>query len=94
MPDVIRQLLERAGGERRVLLVLVGLASVAALWGLASWASAPAWVPLFPGMPLESVAEVTPKLDEAAIAYRLENGGGQIQVHEDDLAKARVLLAR
>ena len=94
MPEAIRNVVERLGGERRLLLLLVGLASVAALWGFARWATAPAWVPLFPGMPLESVAEVTPKLDEAAVGYRLENGGGQIQVREDDLARARVLLAR
>ena len=94
MPEAILNVVERLGGERRLLLLLVGLASVAALWGFARWATAPAWVPLFPGMPLESVAEVTPKLDEAAITYRLENGGGQIQVQEDELARARVLLAR
>src|SRR5512146_497559 len=94
MPESIRNLVERAGGERRLLLIAVGVAAVVGLWALGRWAAEPAWVPLFPGMPLESVAQVTPKLDEASIQYQLAAGGGQVQVRENDLARARVLLAR
>src|SRR5690606_41690550 len=36
----------------------------------------------------------TARLDEAGIAYRLERGGSELYVAEDDYARARVLLAR
>lgn len=94
MPEKLRALVERFGGERRLLVVGVGVAAILAVLGFARWASAPEWVPLFPGMPLDRVAEVTPKLDDAGIAYRLEKGGAEIRVRDSDLAKARVLLAK
>src|SRR5690606_27364013 len=43
---------------------------------------------------IESVAEVTAKLDEQSIAYELTKGGSEILIAETDLARARVLLAR
>jgi flagellar M-ring protein FliF len=94
MPETLRAVVERLGGERRMLVVVVGVAAVLTVLGFARWASAPSWVPLFPGMALDRVAEVTPKLEEAGIAYQLEKGGSEIQVHDADLAKARVLLAK
>ncbi|HET9986182.1 MAG TPA: flagellar basal-body MS-ring/collar protein FliF [Longimicrobiales bacterium] len=94
MPETLRAVVERVGGERRMLVLVVGAAAILAVLGFARWASAPAWVPLFPGMALERVAEVTPKLDDAGIAYRLDKGGSEIQVHDSELAKARVLLAK
>jgi flagellar M-ring protein FliF len=52
------------------------------------------WAVLFPAMSLEDVGSVTAKLDEEGIDYRLDRGGLEVQVHEPDLARARVALAR
>ncbi|HEY8469156.1 MAG TPA: flagellar basal-body MS-ring/collar protein FliF [Longimicrobiales bacterium] len=90
-----RVLIERVGGPRRLLIVLVGLAAVALIWGISYWATAPSWVPLFPpGMALTDVGQITARLDEAGVKYRLERGGSLVLVEEDELARARVLLAQ
>src|SRR5690554_7343072 len=105
MPDAIRGLIERIGGPqqalveriggpRRMLIVLMGLAAVALIWGISYWATAPSWVPLFPGMALKDVGQITARLDEAGVEYRLEQGGSLVLVAEDELARARVLLAQ
>jgi flagellar M-ring protein FliF len=87
-------LLDRVGGERRALILTVGVATIVAIVALSRWASAPAWVPLFPGMPISMVGDVTALLDEQGLKYRLEAGGSSVQVAEPDLARARVALAR
>ncbi len=71
----------------------VGIATALLIVGLAKWATAPTGVPAFSGLPLETVGEVTRRLDEAGIAYSLENGGGEIRVASDEPPRARVLLA-
>ncbi len=89
-----RQLIERIGGPRRLLMVLVGLGAVALIWGISYWATAPSWVPLFHGLELKDAAAVTERLDEAGVKHRLERDGSLVLVREDDLARARVLLAQ
>jgi flagellar M-ring protein FliF len=76
------------------VVVAVAVASLVAIWGVTSWATAPAWVPFLPGLSIDAIAEVASKLDDAAIPYRLELGGSEIQVAEANLARARVLVAR
>jgi flagellar M-ring protein FliF len=93
MPD-FASLMERLGGPRRALILVVGLAAAGLIFAVAQWASAPTWVPAFTGVPLESVATMTDKLDQAGVKYRLERGGSDIMVAATDLAKARVALAK
>ena len=71
----LEQLLERIGGLRRAVILLAGIVLVAAILGLSHWATRPTWVPVFSGMPLETIGEVTQSLDEAGIEYRLDQGG-------------------
>jgi flagellar M-ring protein FliF len=92
--DPFAPLLDRIGGPRRAAILLVGLATAGLIFGLSRWATAPVWVPAFAGVPVESVGKMTDKLTEAGIAYRLEKGGAEIQVTAEDLARARVALAR
>ena len=94
MPPFIRNLMERFGKGRTLLIPLVGVATIVLIWGFSRWATAPEWVALLPGLPLETVAEVTAKLDEAKVPYRLERGGAEVRVPSKDLARARVLLAQ
>ena len=92
--DPFQPLLERIGGPRRAAILLVGLVTAGLIFGVSRWATAPVWVPAFAGVPVESVGKMTDKLTEAGIAFQLEKGGAEIQVQTEDLAKARVALAR
>lgn len=93
MSAVFDQVMMQAGGSRRLMLLLVGGGALAVIWAFARWAGTPSQAALFRGAPLETIAEVTSRLDEAGIAYELANGGSSISVAQPDLARARVLLA-
>lgn len=90
----LEQVLERIGGLRRAVILLTGVLLVALILGVSHWATRPTWVPVFTGLPLETIGEVTQRLDEAGIAYRLDQGGGAVLVSSDDVARARVSLAQ
>lgn len=87
-------MVERIGGPRRALILLVGLVVAGLIVGVSRWATAPTWVAAFPEVPVEQSGKMTDKLGEAGVEYRLEKGGTSILVKEADLAKARVTLAR
>jgi flagellar M-ring protein FliF len=92
--DPFQPLLERVGGPRRAAILLVGLVTAGLIFGVSRWATAPVWVPAFAGVPVENVGKMTDKLTESGIAFQLEKGGAEIQVKTEDLARARVALAR
>jgi flagellar M-ring protein FliF len=94
MPTFLQNLLDRLGTGRGVILAGVGVGTAVLIWVFSYWATRPEWVALMPGMPLETVGEVSARLDEAKIAYRLERGGSELRVAETDLARARVMLAQ
>lgn len=85
---------DRLGSDRRVLIGVVGIALVLATFGVARWVTAPTWVPAASGIDLDVSGQMADRLAEAGIEYRLENGGSSLLVAEDDLARARVALAR
>lgn len=93
MPD-FSLLLDRLGGPRRALILVVGIGAAALVFAISQWAGAPTWVPALSNVPLESVSSLTDKLDQAGVKYRLERGGADIMVGANDLAKARVALAK
>lgn len=88
----MNELLERFGGPR-LAAALVGVGALAAIWGFARWGTAPAWVPVASGLPLERIGQATQRLDEEGIVYRLDRGGSVISVEEPSAARARVTLA-
>jgi flagellar M-ring protein FliF len=94
MREQVARLVERAGGRRRAAILGAGVGMVLAILGLSWWATAPEWVPAYTGVPLESVSEMTDRLDGAKVPYRLENGGQDVLVTTADLARARVALAQ
>jgi flagellar M-ring protein FliF len=94
MADPVTSLLDRIGGAKRLMILVVGVAAAGLIFAVAQWAGTPTWVPAFPGVPLENVSQITDKLDQAGVKYRLERGGSDIMVAEADLAKARVALAK
>jgi flagellar M-ring protein FliF len=93
LPQPMQQWVDRVGGVRRVLLLAVGLGAAVLIFALSQWATAPSWVPLYSGLPLETTGRVTERLNEAGIRHRLELGGSEVRVPAGDVARARVLLA-
>lgn len=88
-----RALMDRIGGPRRAAILGAGVGVVALILAFSFWATAPAYVPLYQNVPLESVGQMTDQLQEAAIPFALDEGGSQISVPAPDLARARVALA-
>ena len=94
MSDLINPLLDRIGGAKRAMILVVGIAAAGLIFAVAQWAAAPTWVPAYVGVPVESATQLTDKLDQAGVKYKLERGGADIMVAQTDLAKARVALAK
>ena len=94
MSDLLAPLSNLLGGGRRVLVLVIGVAAAGLIFAVSQWAGAPTWVPAFVGVPLEGVTQMTDKLDQAGVKYKLERGGADIMVAVADLAKARVALAK
>ncbi len=90
----LQPVVDRLGGPRRALILLVGLLTAGLVFGVSRWATAPTFVPVFANVPVEQSGKMTDKLGEAGIEYHLEKGGTEIQVKTEDLARARVTLAR
>lgn len=88
------QLLDRVGGRQRAMLMVTGLIVAAGLFGISRWATAPEWVPAFTNQPIETVGQMTDKLQQAGILYKLDHGGTDILVSAGDVARARVTLAK
>lgn len=94
MADGLQGLIDQLGGLRRVLTLGVGIGAIALIVAVSRWATAPTWVPIVTGAPLESISEITDRLDQATIPYKLERGGADIVVAVADLPRARVALAK
>src|SRR5690625_629290 len=95
MPTFLQELIDRLQSlDRRIVIGVTGVIAVLLIWSISYWATRPEWVVLMPGLDLESVGEVTTRLDEERVPYRLQRGGTEIQVNEKDLARTRVLLAQ
>ena len=86
MSDFLAPFLDRIGGSRRAFIVAIGIAAAGLIFVVAQWAAAPTWVPAFVGVPLEGVTQMTDKLDQAGVKYKLERGGADIMVAVGDLA--------
>lgn len=94
IPESLTPLIEKVGGKQRAALLIVGVVVAASIFGVSRWATAPQWAPAFTNMPMESVSEMTDKLQQSGIPFKLEKGGTEILVNEKDLARARVTLAK
>lgn len=94
MPPALLSLLDKVGGPRRASILLIGLAAAVGVFGLARWASAPTWVPAFADVPIADVGPLTDRLTQAGVQFKLGPNGGTVLVKTEDVAKARVALAR
>src|SRR5688500_12154726 len=80
MPPVATQLINRIGGPRRAMIAGVGVAAVVVILLVARWATAPTWVPVYTGLPLESVGAITERLESEAIPFQLGGNGTDLLV--------------
>jgi flagellar M-ring protein FliF len=94
VPQAIEQIIERVGGQRRAMMIGVGVVIAALIFGISQWATAPQWVPAFSDQPMEMVGQMTDKLQQANIPFKLDRGGSEILVNASDVARARVTLAK
>src|SRR5262249_52325615 len=94
MADQMQLLLDRIGGVRRLLVVAIGAAAVGGIFFISKWATAPVWTPVYSGLSVETVATISEHLDQAGIKYKLDRGGADLLVASEDVARARVALAR
>lgn len=91
---MLESIIGRSVSPRQLAIVAVGVVATALVFGLSTWAAKPVKVPLFAGLPLTSVSDMTAKLTELGIAYELDDVGTTISVNTTDQAKARVELAK
>ena len=91
---MLDDLLARLGGPKRVTMAAIGIGAAAAILLLSRAATAPTWVPAISNVPLESSAALAERLDRAGIRYKLDKGGAEILVAQEDMARARVTLAK
>lgn len=88
----LRQISRQPAVQRAMpALGLLGATALAALayWGLQS----PPQTPIFQGLADADKAAVTEALQGAGIAYEINTGTGTIDVPEDDVQRARIMLA-
>lgn len=91
---MLESILGRSVSPRQIAIVAVGAVVTALIFGLSTWAAKPVKIPLFIGLPLSSVSDMTAKLTELGVAYELDETGTTISVNTGDQAKARVELAK
>lgn len=94
MADAIQDMLDRIGGRQRAMLLMVGVGVAAVVFGVSKWATQPDWVPAFTNQPIATVGQMTDKLSAAGIGFKLDRGGSDILVSANDVARARVELAK
>ena len=83
-----------ASGPRRVIAGAIGLGVAACIFAASRVASAPVWVPAITNVPLQNASDLADRLDRAGIKYKLDRGGSEVLVAEEDVARARVTLAK
>lgn len=72
---------------------LLAVASVLAIFGLWSWATAPSYQTLLVGEEPTIVSESIAALEAAGIDYRVGAGGTMLEVRKDSVAEAEIRLA-
>jgi flagellar M-ring protein FliF len=86
-------MVERTGGNRRILLAGAAVVAVALVWGVTRWASEPVYVTLYRDLEFSDVARVEKVLDDAGVPHRLGPEGNEILVPVSQAPQARVAVA-
>jgi len=79
--------------SQRVVIISLLLAALILVPVLVSWASTPTYAVAFKGLSEEDAGAIVQKLDEAGVAYQLQDGG-TILVQADQVYKVRLQMAQ
>ena len=90
---MLESIIGRSVSPRQIAIIGVGVVVTALVFGLSQYATRPTRVPLFVGLPVEIVGDVTKKLTELGITYDLDDTGTTISVNDSDRPRAKVELA-
>lgn len=91
MPQIA--LLRNLAPRQRIVLGVSVVGILVVAYFMLSLATKPMYQAVVSGLEPAKASEVTAALDEAAITYKLANGGTTINVVEADMARARIALA-
>jgi len=94
MASPLDDLFSRFGGTRRVLIFAFTLGIAGLIFVGSRAVTKPELVPAASNVPIESASELTDRLTNAGVKFTLDQGGQSIMVDRNDLAKARVALAK
>lgn len=79
--------------SRRIAIIATGVLAVAALILIAAYSTSPEYTVLYRDLAPDDASEMTKRLDELKIAYRLAEDGTAIEVPNKDVYQARMELA-
>ncbi len=98
MLDALMRMLQGGDGarstSRMAMLAVAVVVFAAVVWGITHWATTPTYVPLYQNLDLHTAGQMADNLKKAGIQYQLADGGTALQVPVEDLARARVALAK
>ncbi len=92
--DLLAQTRAFGAANRRFAALGLIIGGLAVLWVASKWMTGPTYVTLYHDIELSAMSGMTESLTKGGIAYRLESGGSEILVPVQDVARARVLLAK
>jgi flagellar M-ring protein FliF len=87
-------ILRTAGGTRKAFLFGGIVVTLALVWAVGRWASAPVYVTLYRDLDFKDAAEINESLQSSSIPNRLGAGGTEVLVPASEVARARVALAK
>ncbi len=74
----------------QIAIVLLALASIAAVVGVGIWSTQPQYHPLVDGLSPSEAGEIVSRLEGSGISYELNYNGSVVSVPKADLGKARI----
>ncbi len=91
--DQIRRLVERLSLHQKISLGAAVLAVVAGLFFFVRWHKESNFRPLFSNLAQEDAAQITAKLRERDVEFRVSDGGNTVMVPSESVAQIRLDLA-
>jgi flagellar M-ring protein FliF len=91
--EQLRRIWERLPGTQRATIVMIGIALVAIIIFVGTWASRTEYAVLYGNLDPEDAGAVTEELRSQNVAYKLGNGGRTVLVPNDKVYDTRLTLA-
>ncbi len=92
--DEISRLWGPLDRRQKVMVVILGLATLVAMGGLLTWAQTPDYAIAFTGLKEEDAGAIVAKLKEGRIPYQIGADGATIQVPAQKVNEVRLEMAR